>query len=72
MYREALLHCADDRTARLSLAQLHLLMGEVSEAEQECQTILDTDQDNQEAAMVGEGGGEGGRERGRERGTGRQ
>ena len=52
MYREALHHDEGHSKARLSLAELHLLKGELEACEHECVTLLRTDQGNEEATVV--------------------
>lgn len=52
-YREALLHNENHSSARLALARLHLLRGELEACDHECVTLLRTDSDNEEATLVG-------------------
>ena len=51
-YREALLHHEGHSPARLALAQLHLNKGELEACDHECVTLLRTDPDNEQAAVV--------------------
>ena len=52
IYREALHHDEGHSKARLSLAELHLLKGELEACEHECVTLLRTDPGNEEATVV--------------------
>ena len=52
-YREALLHCDTDCTARLALAELLLVSGEAEQSEEECMAILRAQPTHQGAGMVG-------------------
>lgn len=51
-YREALLHNDGHSPSRLALAHLHLSKGELEACDHECVTLLRTDSDNEEAAVV--------------------
>ena len=51
-YREALLHNESHSPARLALAQLHLSKGELEACDHECVTLLRTDSENEQAAVV--------------------
>ena len=51
-YRDALHHDEHHSKARLSLAELHLLKGELEACEHECVTLLRTDPGNEEATVV--------------------
>ena len=51
-YREALLHNEGHSPARLALAQLHLTKGELEACDHECVTLLRTDPENEQAAVV--------------------
>lgn len=51
-YREALLHYDTDCTARLALAELLLLSGNLEQCEEECMTVLKIQPTHTEAAMV--------------------
>lgn len=53
-YREALLHNESHSPARLALAQLHLSKGELEACDHECVTLLRTDPENEQAAVVRE------------------
>lgn len=50
--REALHHDEGNSKARLSLAELQLLKGELEACEHECVTLLRTDPGNEEATVV--------------------
>lgn len=52
VYREALHHDERHSKARLSLAELHLLKGELDACEHECLTILRTNPGNEDATVV--------------------
>jgi lipopolysaccharide biosynthesis regulator YciM len=54
-YREALLHNESHSPARLALAQLHLSKGEMEASDHECVTLLRTDPENEQAAVVRNG-----------------
>jgi tetratricopeptide repeat protein 21B len=51
-YREALLHCDTDTTARLALAELLLVSGEAEQSEEECMTLLRAQPTHQGAGML--------------------
>ena len=52
LYREALLHNESHSPARLALARLHLTKGELDACDHECVTLLRTDPENEQAAVV--------------------
>ena len=51
-YHEALHHNESHSPARLALAQLHLSKGELEACDHECVTLLRTDSENEQAAVV--------------------
>ena len=53
LYREALTQDETYSEARLALANLFLLKGELELCEQECVSLLRTDPDNESATLVG-------------------
>ena len=55
LYREALTQDETYSEARLALANLFLLKGELELCEQECVSLLRIDPDNESATLVGSG-----------------
>ena len=51
-YSEALRKKPDYTKARLALARLFLDVGEIEACDQECVTLIQMDQDNEEATLV--------------------